>query len=216
MADRPIRSVLSRTSRSDGPISRVHKEKTRFPSRTIRFVWQDEKVEASSYGQVASDQPIKRPRSILRTNHKTEASAQPITSFGRIILRMNLRLCQSHPSVGLSSCGLSSDGSSFGRIFGSANHILRSDYLRTDFLRDQSETLKIITSHEWSRTARVMRSRSPNLIRHVIERDGRKRRKKSLYAQKPYVYVRIKSLYAQKSYIVRTNCTSYAQVSLSA
>ena len=59
------------------------------------------------------------------------------SSFGQ-----NRRLSQSHPSVGLSSDGLSSDRSSFGRVFGSANHILWSDYLRTDFLRDQSETLK--------------------------------------------------------------------------
>ena len=35
---------------------------------------------------------------------------------------------------------------------------------------------------------------NPNSVRHVIERDGRKRRKKSLYAQKPHVYVRNKSL----------------------
>ena len=44
-------------------------------------------------------------------------------SFKRIT-RQNLRLSQSHPP----------DGSSFGRIVGSANHIVRSDYLRTDFL----------------------------------------------------------------------------------
>ena len=139
----------------DGPISQVHKENTRFPSRPIRFVWQDDKADASSYGQVTSSQPIKSLQSILWTNHKTEASAQPFTSFGRIILRTNLRLSQSHPLVGLSSDGLSSDGSSFGRIFGSANHILRSDYLRTDFLSDQSETLKIIASHVRSMTIRV-------------------------------------------------------------
>ena len=76
----------------------------------------------------------------------------------------------------------------------------------------------------------MTQSRSPNIVRHVIERDGQKRRKKSLYAQKPYVYVhikslyaqkpyvyvRIKSLYAQKLYIVRKICTSYAQVAPSA
>ena len=139
-----------------------------------------------------------------------ESLAQPITSFGRIIfgrtffrriiLWTNLQLSQSHHLVGLSSDGLSLDGSSFGQIFGSANHILWSDYLQTDFLRDQSETPKIITSHEWSQTARVTLSRSPNIVLHVIERDGRKQRKKSLYAQKPYVYVRIKSLYAQNPY----------------
>ena len=121
MTDRPIRSVLSRKSPSDGPISRVHEEKTRRPYCPIRFVWQDDKADASSYGQVASAQPIKRLRSILRTNHKKEFSAQPITSFGwiifgrtffgQIILRMNPRLSQSHPSVGLSSDRLSLDGS---------------------------------------------------------------------------------------------------------
>ena len=127
-----------------------------------RFVWQDNKADASSYRQVASAQPIKRLRSILWTNHKTEVSAWPITFFGRIILqtessahpitsfgriilwteasaqpitsvgriifgrtflgriifRTNRRLSQSHPLVGLSSDGLSSDISSFGRIFG--------------------------------------------------------------------------------------------------
>ena len=77
----------------------------------------------------------------------------------------------------------------------------------------------------------------PTQVRHIIERYGRKRRKKSLYAQKPYVYVRTKSLYAQKPYvyvrhqslyaqkpyvyvriqpyIVRTSCTLYAQVASS-
>ena len=89
----------------------------------------------------------------------------------------------------------------------------RSEYLLTDFLWNQSETLKRVTSHKWSRTARVTRSRSPNLVQHVMKRDGRKRRKKSLYAQKPYVYVRIKSLYAQIPYVyVHTSRTSYAQV----
>ena len=74
-----------------------------------------------------------------------------------------------------------------------------------------SETPKIGTSHEWSRTARVTRSRSPTLVRHVIERDGRKRRKKSLYAQKPYVYVRTKSIYAQKPYVYVRTKLLYAQ-----
>ena len=112
-------------------------------------------------------------------------------------------------------------------IFVSANHILRPDHLsdglssrpitsfgriifRTDFRLDQSETLKIITSLEWSQTARVTRSRSPDLVRHIIRtildctketvgNGGRSR-----HAQKSYVYVRIKSLYAQRR-------TSYAQ-----
>ena len=66
-------------------------------------------------------------------------------------------------------------------------------------------------SHEWSRTACVTRSRSPTLVQHVIERDGRKRRKKSLYAQKPYVYVRTKSLYAQKPYVYVRTKPLYAQ-----
>ena len=35
---------------------------------------------------------------------------------------------------------------------------------------------------------------NPNSVRHVIERDGRKRLKKLLYAQKPHVYVHNKSL----------------------
>ena len=147
----------------DGPISRVHKEKTRFPSRPIIFVWQDDKADALSYEQVASAQPIKRLRSILWTNHKTKVSAQPITSFGRIILQTNRWLSQSHPSVRLSSDGLSSDGSSFGRIvgsanrkasehpldepqdisFGSANHILRTDHLSYEL------SAQPITSFRW-------------------------------------------------------------------
>ena len=108
-----------------------------------------------SYGQVAPAQPIKKASEhpsdepqdrsfgsanhILPTDHPSdEFSAQPITSigqiifgwtfFGRIILQTNLWLSQSYPLVGLSSDGLSSDGSSFG-------HIHRLDYLWTDFLR---------------------------------------------------------------------------------
>ena len=57
--------------------------------------------------------------SLDRSSLKTELSAQPITLigqiifgrtfFGRIILRTNRRLSESHPSVGLSSDGLSSE-----------------------------------------------------------------------------------------------------------
>ena len=114
----------------DRPISRVQEEKTRFPSRPIRSIWQDDKADASSYEQVAS--------------------AQPITSFGRIILRTNLRIDQSHPS----------DESSFGRTFVLTNQILRTDHpsdgissrpitsfgqiiLRTDFRIDQSHPLEL-------------------------------------------------------------------------
>ena len=113
----------------------------------------------------------------LWTNHHfDEASAQPITSIGRIILGQII----------------------FGRTF-FGRIILRS------------ETLKIVTSHEWSRTARVTRSRSPTLVRNVIERDGRKQRKKLLYAQNPYVYVRTKLLYAQKPYVYVRTKSLYAQ-----
>ena len=54
----------------------------------------------------------------LRTISKDELSYRPITSFGRIILRTDFRLDQSHPSV----------GSSFGQTSVSTNHILRSDH----------------------------------------------------------------------------------------
>ena len=57
----------------------------------------------------------------------------------------------------------------------------------------------------------MTRSRSPTLVRHVIGGDGRKRRKKSLYAQKLYVYVRNKSLYAQKLYVYVRNESLYVQ-----
>ena len=142
-AKQPIRSVLNRTSRSDGPISRVHQEETRRAARPIRFVWQDNKADASSYKtevsaqpierlqiilrtnlqKEASAQPIKRLRSIFRTNLQTEASAQPIERLWSILRtdflrtdhpsRRNRRLSQSHSLVGLSSDGLSLDGSSF-------------------------------------------------------------------------------------------------------
>ena len=113
-ADRPIRSVLIKTSPSDRPISRVQEEKTRFPSRPIRSVWQDDKADASSYRQVASAQPIKSLRSILRTNHKTKLLYRPFTSFGRTIFRTNFHIGQSHPS----------DGPSIGQTFriGQSNH----------------------------------------------------------------------------------------------
>ena len=167
-----------------------------------RLVIQDRSI--GSANQKASERPSDEPsdRSVGSANHISRSDYLR-TDFLRTDhpSRRKCRISQSHQSVGLSSDRLSSDGSSFGRIVGSANHILRLDYLRTDFLRNQSETLKIITSHEWSRTARVTRSRSPNLVRHVIERDGHKWRKKSFYAQKPYVYVRIKSIYAQNPYV---------------
>ena len=115
-ADRPIRSVLSKTSPLDSPISRVQEEKTRFPSLPIISVWQDDKSDTSSYGQVASSrpikilqsilrtiskttsssQPIKSLRSILRTISKTTSSSRPITSFGRIILRTDFLIGQSY------------------------------------------------------------------------------------------------------------------------
>ena len=147
---------------------------------------------------------------------KTESSAQPITStgriifertlFGRIILQTEL---SAQPITAIVRI-------IFGRII----------FGRTFFGRIilRSETLKIITSHEWSRTARVTQSRSLTLVQHVIKRDGRKRSKKLLYAQKPYVYVHNNLLYAQKPYvyiriklyIVRTSRTSYAEVASSA
>ena len=137
----------------------------------------------------------------------------------------NRRISQSDPSVGLSSVGLSSDRlsldesslktelsakpiASIGRIiFG------RIIFGRTFFGRIilRSETLKIVTSHKWSWTACVTRSRTLTLVRHVIERDGRKRRKKSIYAQKPYVYVCNKLLYAQNPYVYVRNKSLYAQ-----
>ena len=51
--------------------------------------------EASSAGQVH-----RTVQSVTFTNHKTEASAQPIIFFGRIILWTNLRLSQSDHSDG--------------------------------------------------------------------------------------------------------------------
>ena len=46
---------------------------------------------------------------VLRTDHPSNKSAyRPITSIGRIIFWTDFRLDQSHPSVGLSSDGLSS------------------------------------------------------------------------------------------------------------
>ena len=108
MADWPIRSVLSKTSRSDGPISRVHEE------RQGALL-----VQSDSSGRTTRRTP-RHTDKLLRLSHSKGFGA----SFGRTT-RQKLRLSQSHPS----------DGSSFGRIFGSANHIHRSDYLRTDFLR---------------------------------------------------------------------------------
>ena len=134
--------------------------------------------------------------------------------------RRNRRLSQSHPLVGLSSDGLYSDGSSLktelsAKPIASIGRIIlgRIIFGRTFFGRIilRSETLKIITSHKWSRTARVTRSISPTLVQHVIKRDGWKRGKKSLYAQKPYVYVRNKSLYAQKPYAYVRTKSLYAQ-----
>ena len=139
----PIRSVLNRTSRSDGPISRVHQEETRRAARPIRFVSQDDKADASTYKTEASALPIEGLQSILRTNLQTEASAQPITSIGRIIFgRTFFRWI------------IPQDG-----IVGSANHINRSNYLRTDFLRtDHLRTDFLRRIYKIGRTFRIGQS----------------------------------------------------------
>ena len=141
----------------------------------------------------------RRPPCHTRKNHWLSQSKGFGASFGQTFRRKHW-LSQSHPLVGLSLDGLSLDGSSL-RTEMSAQPITSISRIifgwtffgRTFFGRIilRSETLKIITSHKWSRTARVTRSRSLTLVRHVIKRDGRKRRKRSLYAQKPYVYVRL-------------------------
>ena len=108
---------------------------------------------------------------------KTESLAQPITSIGRIIFRWTF-----FARIILQTKSSARPITAIGRIiFGRI--IFGRTFCGRIILR--SETLKIITSHEWSRTARVTRSRSPTLVQHVIERDGRKRRKKLIYAQKP-------------------------------
>ena len=72
-------------------------------------------------------------RTTSRTHHHTEKllrlsqSKAFGASFGRSP-RLHLRIGQSHPS----------DGSSFGRIFISTNHILQPIIFRTDFRLDQS------------------------------------------------------------------------------
>ena len=142
----PIRSVLNRTSQSDRPISCVHQEETRRAARPIRFVWQDDKADASSYKTEASAQPIKRLRSILRTNLQTEASAQPIKRL-RSILWTNLQTEASDQPITYIG-RIIFRRTFFGRIIpqdgivGSANHIHRSDYLRTDFLRTDHPSVR--------------------------------------------------------------------------
>ena len=87
----------SKTSPSDSPISRVQEEKTRFPSRPIRSVWQDDKLDASSYGQVASSRPIKSLRSILRKISKTTSSSRPIKSLRSILRTISKTTSSSRP-----------------------------------------------------------------------------------------------------------------------
>ena len=197
-----------RTSQSDGPIRSVHQGQVNRTDQSVAFT---KKTQGALLVQSdSSSRSTRRTPRHTRQKHRLSQSKGFGASFDHPS-RRNCWLSQSHQLVRLSSDGLSLDGSSFGRSVGSANHILRSDYLRTDFLRNQSETLKIDTSHEWSRTVRVTRSRSPTLVRHVIKKYGRKRRKKSLYAQNPYVYVHIKSLYAQKLYVCVRIKSLYAQ-----
>ena len=110
MADWPIRSVLSRTSLSDRPISRIHEE------RQGALL-----IQSDFSGRTT---PIKNLRSILRTNPQDEivVSANHIhrsdylrTDFIRTDhpSRRNSRLRKSQPSVRLSLDGLSLNGSSF-------------------------------------------------------------------------------------------------------
>ena len=129
-ADRPIRSVLIKTSPSDSPISRVQEEKTKVPfsSNQIRLVGrQDGRIVIRtscfvSANQKPSEHPFGRSqKQDLRINqsHPSDGlSSRPITSFGRIILQTDFRLDQSHHLV----------GSSFGRTFVSTNHILWTDH----------------------------------------------------------------------------------------
>ena len=131
----------------------------RSPKKTLEADWRIGQSEASLAGQVhRTAQSVtftkKRKGSLLvqsdssgRTTRRTTRHTDKLlrlsqskffgasfgASFGQTT-RQNRQLSQSHPLVGLSSDGLSSDRSSFGRIIGSANHIHRSDYLRTDFL----------------------------------------------------------------------------------
>ena len=121
-----------------------------------------------SYGQVPFSQPIKILRSIFRTISKTTSLSQPIKSFRSILRMISKTTSPSRPIKSLRSIlrtiskddfhiGQShpSDGSSFGRTFVLANHILRTDHpldglfyrpitsfgriiLRTDFRIGQS------------------------------------------------------------------------------
>ena len=76
-------------------------------------------VQSDSSGRTTRQTP-RHTENLLRLSQSKGFRS----SFGRTT-RQKLWLSQSHPS----------DRSSFGRIIGSANHIRRSDYLRTDFLR---------------------------------------------------------------------------------
>ena len=114
---------------------------------------------------------------ILRTDHPSDGfSYRPITSFGRIILRTDFRLDQSHPSA----------GSSFGRTFVSTNHILRLDHLSDGLLSrpirnpQDNQVTRMVTDHTSDETHKSQLSttrHSNDLGSH--ERDGQKRRKKS-------------------------------------
>ena len=95
----------------------------RTPRHTDKLLWLS---QPKGFG-ASFRQTTRQKLRISQSHPSDESSYQPITSFGRIILRTNLRIDQSHPL----------DGSSFGRTFVSTNHILRSDYLRKDFLLDQ-------------------------------------------------------------------------------
>ena len=93
-------------------------------------------VQSDSSGRTTRrTTPHTRQKHWLSQSHPSVGISSDGLSSDGSSFRQNRRLSQSRPSVGLSSDGLSSDGSSFGKIVGSANHIHRLDYLRTDFLR---------------------------------------------------------------------------------
>ena len=110
---------IGRTNQLRSP----RRDKARFSSNQIRLAGRQGGrlvIRTSCFGsanQKASEHLSNEPQDrsfgsvnhIFRTDHPSdESSDQPITSFGWIILRTNRRLSQSHPSVGLSSEGLSS------------------------------------------------------------------------------------------------------------
>ena len=141
----------------------------------IRLVIQDRSI--GSANQKASEHPLDEPSDgIIGSANHIHRSDYLRTDFLRTDhpSRRNRWISQSNPSVGLSSDGLSSDGSSIRvnrRLSQSQPSVglFRSDYLQTDFLRTDHPSVRNPQDNQVTRASRTGQNSILSRIRHPKE-----------------------------------------------